>query len=251
VKATKNPKKTIIALPIRDCRQQLYNDGRCGSIKHIQVSRELIHTLRGVLFDIDPGHLRSGELLGKIRTDPVRFFERTIKPRLARHPTLAKARVVNSGTGLHVLLMFDEPVPIDSDSDRERIEAIYEAVLPVLPIDPDQPGITATTRRIGSVNTKNGAKVALLARGEPVTFEEVERLAQLVVNAPFRTITSVLLGADVVTPCPFCRGDKTSLRIMDHVGMCYGACGKVTLDQLFDRLYLPRPGKSTKEGRDA
>ncbi len=64
-----------------------------------------------------------------------------------------------SGRGLHLILWFDEPVELPTDRELDRWGAIVKIVQAALPIDPDQPGITACSRAIGSINSKNGAEV--------------------------------------------------------------------------------------------
>ena len=87
-----------------DIREQLVNEGRTGHFGHIQVSTERIVKLRGILFDIDPGLLRPGFLLGQISLNPVELYEQTVKAWLQRHPALRGCEVRVSGTGLHVIL---------------------------------------------------------------------------------------------------------------------------------------------------
>lgn len=224
-----------------DIRQQLCNDGDCGPIERIQLSRERIHSLHGMMFDIDPKLFHSGAILGAVpRNDPDKFFRRVLKPLLRRHPVLRRAKVVNSGTGLHVLLMFDEPLVLTSDSDRDHAEAVVEMLLPLLPIDPDQPGITATTRKMGSINSKNGSRVELLHEGEPIEFAELVQAAEQIHRSPFASIAGVLLGDPSAARCPICNGADSRLAALDHQGRCYGSCGTVTLEGLWDRIYCTR-----------
>ena len=58
-------------------------------------------------------------------------------------------------------------------------------------------------------------------------------------KAPFRTVATILLGAEHVQPCPVCRRDGTHLDVLDRVGKCYGRCGNVTLARLFDTIFKP------------
>ena len=93
-----------------DIREQLVNEGRTGHFGQIQVATERIVKLRGILFDIDPGLLRPGFLLGQISLDSVELYEQTVRLWLQRHPALRGCEVRVSGTGLHVILRVDEPV---------------------------------------------------------------------------------------------------------------------------------------------
>jgi hypothetical protein len=104
-----------------------------------------------------------------------------------------------------------------------------------LPIDPAQPGITAVTRPIGSINSKNGATVELLHAGESVTADELIELADRMIQQPFRTVLKILSGAEQVTPCPRC--GKESLAALDHVGHCYGCKKRVSLTDLYEVVF--------------
>jgi hypothetical protein len=141
---------------------------------------------------------------------------------------------------MHVLIWFAEPLVFATDGQRRRWAGIVQAVQAVLPIDPDQPGITALTRPLGSVNGKNGATVTRLKEGKPVPAERVEDLFDRLRRAPFRTVMRVLLGTERVAPCPVCRADGTSLAAMDYAGRCYGACGTVKLGRLYEVFLVPR-----------
>ena len=141
---------------------------------------------------------------------------------------------------MHVLIWLAEPLVFATDGQRRRWAGIVQAVQAVLPVDPDQPGITALTRPVGSINGKNGATVTRLKEGKPVPAERVEDLFDRIRRAPFRTVMKVLLGAERVRPCPVCRADGTSLAAIDFVGCCYGSCGKVKLGRLYEVFLVPR-----------
>lgn len=224
-----------------DLREQMFNEGLIGPIKEVQVSAARITQVRGLMFDLDPGLLQSDGSLGKIPDSPAEFYGKVIKPMLARNPVLDKAEVRNSGSGLHVILRFHEPYQCDTDAAREDISRVAEVVMCLLPIDPLQPGITALTRPIGSVNGKNGAIVKPLAPGEPITYAEVRTLAVQFVASPLSMICEVLFGSDRISPCPVCRHPGSTLVVVPHCGTCY-ACGKVTITHLWSELYQPRKG---------
>jgi hypothetical protein len=167
----------------------------------------------------------------------------TVAPWLTRDPALAGAEVRDSGRGLHVLIRFEEPVTFKSAADRDRWSGICEAVQAVLPIDPDQPGLTAVTRPLGSINGKTGRKVTCLKPAEPVPVDAVLRLYERVAREPFGTVAEILLGSRRVTPCPICKAAGTSLSALQRVGKCYGACGSVKLEGLYNAFLAPRPKK--------
>jgi hypothetical protein len=219
-----------------DLREQLFNGRAVGPIERVQLAAVNITTLHGVLYDIDPGifvQSVDGEQHGA-------FYERVLRPMLDRHPVLAAAEVRNSGRGLHVIPWFADPVVIDSDGERRRWEGAIKVLQAALPVDPDQPGLTALTRPIGSINSKTGRAVSVLRPGTPVPVADVLGLFDQMVRAPFRTVMHILLGGDRVMPCPVCRTEGTSLTALDHVGRCYGSCGKVKVDQLYDLFLAPR-----------
>jgi hypothetical protein len=172
---------------------------------------------------------------------PAVFYEQTVKFWLARHPVLAEAEVRGTGTGLHALIWFAGPVDFATDGQRRRWDGIAQAIQGLLPVDPDQPGITTLTRPVGAINGKNGAPVERLKDGRPVPVEAVEHHFEQLRRAPFRIIMKVLVGAERVRPCPVCRATGTTLSAGNHVGFCYGSCRQVNLGQLYEVFLAPRP----------
>lgn len=230
-----------------DAREQLFNEGLCGPIDHIQVSTECIAQLRGILFDLDPHLYRVSRLLSEVPTEPTTLYDDVVSRWLSRNSVLSKAEVRNSGTGLHAILWFAEPVSFSTDGDRDRWSGIVQVVQAALPIDPGQPGITATTRQLGSTNSRNGAQVAMLKPGEPVTAEEVLELYRAMLERPFATVLEILTGNNRVEPCPICGKQGTRLSGLKFHGQCYDACGKVTLEQLYDLVLAPRRDEEETE----
>jgi hypothetical protein len=224
-----------------DVREQICNSGETGTIQQVQLSEAMITSLRGILLDIDPMRFQESVASKKTRQDPQSFFVKVVRGMLSRHPVLGKAEVRNSGTGLHALLWFDKPIEFTSDGDRQRWAAIVKAIQRLLPTDPDCPGITALTRPVGSINSKNGATVQRLKEGEPVTPEEVLGLFNEVRARPFRTVAGILFGGERISPCPVCGTNR--LDVLDRSGVCYGGCGKLTIGQLYDFYLKPRRGK--------
>ena len=227
----------IAVQPLRDPRvdqrQQLYNNGESGPFSVIQVSIERILSLNAILFDIDPLLIRESSLTPSVPRGPREFYETVAKIWLSHHPVLRKAEVRISGTGLHVILRILNPPTFGTDGERDRWTGIVQAVQAALPIDTRQPHITAATRPIGSVNSKNGATVELLTPGEPVTQAEVLSLYDNMQHSPFKTVLQILAGDSKIKPCPFCNKPGKQLSALDRIGKCYG-CGNVTLTQLYD-----------------
>jgi hypothetical protein len=235
-----------------DERQQLFNEGDRGKVTAIQVSHERISKLGGILFDLDPKHYGESSLLPDVPADPHEFYAAVVRPWLQRHPLLECAEVRHTGTGVHALLWFDEPLAIRGDEDRKRWTGIVKTVQAVLPIDPDQPDITALTRPPGSINSKNGREVTVIREGKPVAVEQVLALFEDMSKKPFATVMNVLTGTTELEPCPICEKEGARLDALDWVGKCYGSCGTVKLEQLYDVVYVPRDsGRKEAAGDDS
>ena len=228
-----------------DLREQPYNQRETGPIERVQLPAALITTLHGVVFDIDLNLFRNDTKLFALDSTPKRFYEKALAIWLSRDPALARAEVRDSGRGLHVILWFDEPVVFRTEADRQRWDGIVQVLQGALPVDPDQPGITGLTRPVGSINGKTGRPVELLEPGTPVPIAEVLGLHGRMARAPFRTVMTILLGADRVSPCPVCGVEGSSLSALDREGRCYGSCSKLELAHIYDLVLAPR-GTITK-----
>jgi len=223
-----------------DLRQQLVNQGEIGPIHQVSLPLVMITRLQAIMIDVDLKLLKQSFASHNLRQSPARMYEELIRPMLSRHSVLAKAEVRDSGSGLHILLHFDRAVEFLCEGDRARWQAITRAIQLLLPSDPDAPGITAVTRPVGATNSKNGRAVSVLKEGEPITAREVLDLFEEIRTAPVRTVMGILLGRDALSPCPLCQGESTMLAPLDHVAMCYGGCGKVGLDRVYDLFMAPR-----------
>jgi hypothetical protein len=232
-----------------DRREQPYNARESGPIQRVQLATDNITQLHGIVLDIDLNLIRTDCPVPVTTTGPGEFYETTLGPMLDRHPALAGAEVRDSGRNVHVNIWFDAPVTFETDGERRRWAGIVQVVQAALPIDPDQPGITALTRPLGSINGKTGREVTCLRPGTPVPIAEVLRLYDQMVRSPFRTVMGILLGADRISPCPICGAEGSTLSAIDHVGRCYGSCGTVKLEQLYDVFLAPRVTKR-KEAND-
>ncbi len=224
---------------MEDLREQLFNCGGQGLIEEVLVPADQITHLRGILFDLNPSVFRSGALLTEVPDDPAEFYTQVCEPMLSRHPLLAKAEVRISGTGVHAILWFDEPVALPEPGNRQRWAGIVQVVQTALPIDSTLPGITATTRPLGSTNSKNGATVSQLTPGTPVTDIDVRRFYRELIARPFRTVSNILLGDETVAPCPLCGQEGTVLTAGDQVGKCSSRCGQIGWSRLYDLLLAP------------
>jgi hypothetical protein len=226
-----------------DHREQLCNSGEIGPIEQVSLPLAAITSLRGILLDFDPDRFRRELLPYGGLASPDKFFVQLIRNMLAHHEVLNKAEVRSSGRGLHVIIRFRAPIEFPTEAERSRWAAIVKVIQRLLPTDPDCPGITALTRPLGSINSKNGATVRRLRKGVPVPADEVLALFEVARTSPFRTLAKILFGSDRVTPCPVCRGDDSRLDALDGQGRCYGHCGKVQLGRLFDVFLESRPAK--------
>jgi hypothetical protein len=230
-----------------DAREALCNEGAVGPAGAVQVPTDRVTRLNGLMLDLDPKLLAPGNPLFPPAADPREFLER-VAAVLDRHALLRHAEVRSSGGGLHLVLRFDPPVELTSAADQARWSTLVRAVQCSLPADPNAPGITALTRPVGSVNSKNGAVVAVLRPGQPVDPARVEAFVRGLAGAPFRVVAAVLLGGDRVEPCPVCRKPGSSLAVLDRGGKCYG-CGPVTLEHLFEVVY--RAVEAEADGEEA
>lgn len=226
-----------------DQREQLVNSGDVGPIERVSLPVEMTTSLRGILLDVDPGMFKPPWGDSNQVVDPTSFFNRVIEPMLARNAVLAKAEVRVSGRGLHVILRFENPVVFQTDADRRRWAAIVRLVQRLLPTDPDCPGITALTRPVGSVNSKNNSRVESIRAGKSVTEKEILELVAMIQTSRFRTIAQIMFGGGRLTPCPICNKPDSRLDALDCIGKCYGSCGNVKSGQLFDVFLAPRHTK--------
>lgn len=219
-----------------DAREQLANNGAIGPVSQVSLPAHLITSLRGILIDIDPGMWTAVRHDPQLADHPDRFFERIVRRMTQRNPILARAEVRSSGRGLHVIVWLASPVEFKSVAERDRWADIVKAVQRLLPSDPNCPGITALTRPINSVNSKNNRTVEQLHAGARVRAEEVIAMVGEMDRAKFRAVAKVILGDDRNIMCPKCRGKK--LHINNHAGKCYD-CGDIELSHVYDSVLVP------------
>lgn len=228
-----------------DVRELLANDRPVGPAAIIQIPVEMITTLHGMMIDVDLHLLRADALPAGATESPELLHELVLEPMLARHPVFARAEVRTSGRGLHVLLLLDPPVVFTDAAERDRWAASVKVVQSILPSDPDAPGIAATTRPVGSVNSKTGRRVEVLKPGAPVAPDDVLKLVEAIRARPFAIVAKMLVGGRT-SPCPVCRKPGTRLGVQNAVGRCYGSCRKVTIGQLFG-AFMHFPPTDVKE----
>jgi hypothetical protein len=223
-----------------DQREALFNEGAIGPIEQIQAPTDLVTQVRGILYDLDLKLFRAGSIIPKIDPDPEIFFNEVVQHWLNRHPVLSKAEVRQSGGGLHIILRPEPAIVIADGREREEWAQIIKVVQGALPIDPEQPGILANTRPIGSINGKNRISVKQLRPPQPLSAEEIRKLYSEMQQEPFATIFKILTGENSLTPCPICKKDGSKLDALKWEGNCYANCGKITLSRLYDLCLLER-----------
>jgi hypothetical protein len=238
---TKFPDAPLVTAGV-DIREQLVNGGECGVVTDVSKKELVITRIRGILLDLDLPLFANSWLVPTPPSSGKDFYEQHVRSWLDNHPVLSKAEVRFTGNGLHVLLMLDQPIELKDEADRKRWAARVRIIQAILPIDPDQPGITATTRAVGSTNGKNGKVVELLRESKGITEVELLEVVEQLIQAPFATVFQVLAGRSSISPCPIC-GKGSTLDALEKVGKCYGGCGEVGLGQLFGTILKPREPK--------
>jgi hypothetical protein len=220
-----------------DLREALFNQRQIVRAEEIQIPPERITCLHAILVDIDPILLRPGNPLCPPADNP-RDFLKGLLPILVRHPLACRAEIRRSGTGLHLIMGLDPAVELTSAAEQKSWSGVVKIVQQSLPGDLNAPGITALTRPIGSINSKNGAVVEQLRAGESNSPADVSAFVREFQGAPFRVLTSIWTGAaESVRPCPVCRSPRSSLSLGEQSGRCY-KCGTVRLAQVYDAIFV-------------
>jgi hypothetical protein len=92
-------------------------------------------------------------------------------------------------------------IDLASAATQARWDALVRAAQLTLPVDLSAPGITALTRAVGSINSKNGVAVKVLRPGKAVDGKAVEEFVARVTRAPFKEVVTVLFGEQRISPC--------------------------------------------------
>lgn len=241
IKTTSEPIGSSPAAPQFDLREQLVNQCKSGPVTQVSVPKDQVGVLHAIFIDIDIKLLKKGPGIPVLPANPTELYERYLAGWTSRHPILERAEIRDSGGGCHVLIWFDEPVHFETVNHRNRWECYVKTIQTMLPSDPDQPGICAMTRPIGSVNSKNGATVTALREGTPIDSEEIVAAFNDLQGHYFRIVHRNLFGSDHTSPCPVCKKEGTTLAALDRHGTCYGSCGTVQLNRLYD-VFLTNRG---------
>lgn len=223
-----------------DDRESLVNGRERGPANQIATKVEEVASIHGFMSDLDCKILDPAVVGEECVRSPADLYEQHARHWLDRDPVLTKAQVRDSGYGLHVLLMLDEPIICRGDDARDW-DKIARGLRNVLPGDPSLNGIVAMTRPVRALNTKADPpkEVRLLRAGEPITRDEILDLNQRLANAPARLWMRVFFGGERASPCPLCGATTHSLGVAGNWQVqCYG-CGRVDAAALVYRFYSP------------
>ena len=235
--STLTPRSTGPYVP--DRREALFNEGAVGEITEVQRSKSEVTSIKGIMLDLDP-HLINPDFLPSTPTK-IQFAQH-VERWCQNHPTLAKAEIRMTGSGVHVLLWPDTPIVLNSTADQDRWDGVIKTIQGCLPTDPAQPGITACTRPIDSINSKNSASVQRATEGKKVTEKELLDLADQMIEEPVKTFCLIVFGSDSISPCPICSAKESKFTAYKHVGKCY-ECKSINLQKLLGKLYASEGGQ--------
>jgi hypothetical protein len=232
-----------------DIREQLFNDCECGIIEQVSTATYMVKRIHGILLDLDICRLKAGSIIPDPSLPAEQLYEEVISKWLDHHAALRNAEVRATGNGLHIIVRPDKPIEFRSEEDRSRWEAITRIIRRVLPTDPEHRGINGLTRKVGSINGKNGATVKLLKSSEGVPAELIAKFAEEIAEQPFKSMVQVLTGSEHAT-CPLCKEQR--MLVLPTAGRCYG-CGPISIGTLIDTMITDKPqaGRKSKEARDA
>jgi hypothetical protein len=219
-------------------REAIYNGRARGPVDEIACPVEQVAAICGFMIDIDTKLLDPNVVGEDAAAVSQSLYDQHVSRWLERDPVLAKAEVRDTGGGLHVLLILDEPLIVAAGQQR-RWDEVARGLLSVLPSDPRAPGINVMTRPIGAINLKYAPprEVRLLREGKPVSKAEILGLVGRVVDAPARLWMSLFCGGERVSPCPLCRKENTSLGVAGAWQLrCY-ECGRVDATAIVYRFY--------------
>jgi len=224
-----------------DEREATYNGRKRGPATAIATPVDQVAAINGFMIDLDLKILASEVIGDEAAGSAEAFYKQHVAAWLDRDPVLKKAEVRDTGGGLHILLLLDEPVIVVPGQQRAW-DGVARGLHGVLPGDPNLSGIIAMTRPVGALNTKYDPprEVRLLREGQPVTQREILDLLERTATTPARVWMNVLHGGERASPCPLCRGEGTSLGVAGGWQVqCYD-CGRRDAAALIYRFYTPK-----------
>jgi len=231
--------------PSRDEREALYNNRLTGPASKIQLPRECVTQLYGLMTDVDPQILKPNPWFPPAETP--QLFLTGITPVLARHPILRNAEVRDTGRGLHLITYFITPVELRSARDQQSWTGCHQILNGSIPADPNAPALIGLTRPVGSINSKTGRPVRVLKLGTQIEAVVLQDWAEEVAAGPFEMIGEILFGEKRITPCPYCHKEGSYLDVKRVVGFCYGPCHKVPLKRIYEPFFIETPKAEAKE----
>ena len=224
-----------------DIREAMFNGQAVGPAFEIARPLAEVACINGFLIDIDCCLLNPAVVGQECIQSPDLLYDQHVRLWLDRDPVFSKAEVRNTGHGLHVLLMLDQPIICMGDENR-RWDSIARGIRSALPGDPKLNGIIAMTRPVGAANTKHSPPLTVtqLRAGEPVTRDEILDLNSRLTEKPARLWMECFHGTERISPCPFCLKEGSSLGVAgDWKCQCY-ECGRLDASALVYHHYDPK-----------
>jgi hypothetical protein len=232
-----------------DLREALFNDRAIGPAAAIQLPREAVTRLHGLVVDLDANILKPNHWFPPAAT--AEAFLAGITPVLERHPVLRHAEVRHTGRWLHLIVWFNPVIELRSATEQQHWAALHRVLKGSLPSDAAAPVLHALTRPLGSINSKTGAQVRVLKEGTRIAAEAVENWAAEVRKTPFEALGLVLFGQKRTAPCPYCQAEGSFLDLGELVGMCYGECRRVARKRLFEPFFRGKETGASTEPKTA
>jgi hypothetical protein len=215
-----------------DISEAFYNNRPVGPAPQIQLPREAVVRLWGLVVDLDADLLKPNPWFPP--ADTAEAFYTAIRPALGRHEALRHAEIRDTGRWLHAIIHFAEPVELKTARDQERWSAIHRIVMASVPADPSAPALVGLSRAVGGFNGKTGRPVRVLKAADEIPASVLTNWGEEVSRKPFLTLGRALFGASRVTPCPYCQGPGSHLDLGDVLAYCYGPCRQVRLARLHE-----------------
>ena len=135
-----------------DKREALFNDQAVGPASHIQVAREGVTRLAGLVVDMDADPLKANRWFPP--ADNAEDFFKLIGAVFDRHPVLRHAEVRDTGRWLHLIVLFSEPVELRTAQEQRLWTKIHKLLIASVPSDANAQALITLTRPVGSVNSK-------------------------------------------------------------------------------------------------
>lgn len=222
-----------------DLRESLYNGHAVGLAQDIQLPREAVTRLHGLVIDLDANVLKPNPWFPPAET--AESFLTGITPVLSRHPILRHAEIRDTGRWLHAIVWFKDAIELHTAADQQRALGLHRMLKASVPSDPAAQALITMTRPVGSINSKTGMPVRMLRPGDPVPADVFLEWANEVQKKPFETLGMILFGERRTKPCPYCDSENSYLDLGEVVGFCYGPCKRVPLKRIHEPFFKGTP----------